>query len=301
MNFLKKAIQAKFGPKESLIEAMLKVLTEPQPARSHKVIHASDLTKEWFCPREVMMLEVTGKERKPVTLSPATAATFGQGNAIADLARHVWLKPVIHGNWKCLRCGSQVTGKYPDTKDFDSSCPHEWRYEEVVFISKTYGYSGSLDALVDLGAPKLTIVELKIIAPEMFADLTAPMAEHRLRTNLYMHLVEDAGDGAPINTQWSKILYISRGHGKKHLDHGTVLPFKEFDVERNDDDLKPFLARAKTVLAWRKEGVIPERLCQFSYQPEAKRCPVMVECFNAEITQKTPLTPPPPDAMVEED
>jgi len=74
-----------------------------------------------------------------------------------------------------------------------------------------------------------------------------------------------------IDATRAKVLYVSRGHGKKHPEHGEVLPFKEFDVARDDGALKQAPDRGPHGWFCREEG--PTRVCTVSWQPEAKRCP----------------------------
>ena len=52
------------------------------------------------------------------------------------------------------------------------------------------------------------------------------------------------------------------------------------DVVRNDEDLKEPLARAALVKDCRAKGSLSHKECEFTYQPEAKSCPVVSECFS---------------------
>jgi hypothetical protein len=63
---------------------------------------------------------------------------------------------------------------------------------------------------------------------EDFEKLKAPLAEHRIRTSLYMKLIAASGTPASlsIHPTLGKVLYISRGFGKKSDDHGHIIPFK---------------------------------------------------------------------------
>lgn len=284
MDFLTKAVEKAFGHKTSIIAVLVENLSKPQLPRSHKEIHASDITKDFFCPRMILLLDALNLHKKDEYPDPAMAATWDVGNMTADLVRENWLGDVAIGNWTCLKCGTSYTlSRKPPIKELTVNCLHVWRYREMQFVSESLGFEGSLDVLLDLGGPKYMVCELKIMAPEHFAKITAPLAEHRLRTNLYMRLVESSGSSFGydrINTQRAKVLYVSRGYGKKHEATGIILPFKEFDVERNDDDLKVPLERALEVKTSRKLNILPARVCSVSYAPEAKGCPVAQQCFS---------------------
>jgi hypothetical protein len=285
MKFLENAVKKAHGPTHSIIQALKEHLGKPLKARSHKEIHASDLTKEHFCPREVALLDTLILTRKDQHVGTAMRVTFDVGELTAKAFTDKWLRDKVVGDWYCLRCAAMRRFvKYPDPTDSTGGCStlgHLWEHMEIRFKDEYFQYSGAIDCILDLGAPKLTIVELKIMAPEMFAKLEAPLAEHRIRTNLYMNLVENSKhpNKDKINTKWAKILYISRGYGKKG-ESGEVLPFKEFDVERNDDDLETPLGKALAVKHFRVTGQIPGGICPFSYSPEAKSCTVNNQCFS---------------------
>lgn len=283
MNFLKAALQTK-PTTPSLVTLLKSNMEGLQADRGHERVHASDITKPHFCPREVLLLDTLKKNRPPRWVDAALRATFDVGNVTADLVREKWLGKDVFGDWSCRICGLFVGfARKPDAL-YLSTTPcskHDWRYCEMRFESPL-GFEGSLDAVVDLGLPKLTLVEIKIIKPEEFEKLTAPLAEHRVRTNLYMRMVESASSDGRIDCQSAKVLYVSRGYGKKHPHHG-VMPFREFDVARCDADLDAPLKRAAAVRDGRKLNVLPERVCAVSYQPEAKSCSVVNECFSGKF------------------
>ena len=151
-----------------------------------------------------------------------------------------------------------------------------------MFVSKEYGFTGSIDVFFDVGAPKWLVTELKIMKPEDFEKLAAPLPEHRIRTNLYMKLIADSNDPYKdkINVFEARVLYVSRGYGKKNVDHDQILPFKEFVVKRDDTDLQWVLKLAKQVKVWRETGQIPSGICKNPLDKTAKNCSASKHCFS---------------------
>ena len=76
--------------------------------------------------------------------------------------------------------------------------------------------------------------------------ILVPFPEHRLRTNLYLWILEQSKHPhkEKICTSEARVLYMSRGYGKLNAEWNEILPFKEFVVKRNDADLAEFLKRA---------------------------------------------------------
>lgn len=287
MKFLKDAQEKAFSPKDAIVKRLIKSIGRYDAARPYDKIHASDITSNSFCPRMVALLDITKLKKKDQYLSPALAATFDMGNSVADLFCEKWASGWNYGNWQCLRCGEQRTFclkpqnvMCPKT-DHKLSC--QWKYKEVAFVSPQYQVSGSLDAILDLGSPLLFVTELKILAQTDFEKIVAPLPEHRIRTALYLKLIDDSNSVYKIrmNLQQAKVLYVSRGYGKAHPEYGKeILPFKEFDVKRDDASLAPYLEKALTVKNWRENKVIPSGVCGSSADPRAKNCAVCPQCFS---------------------
>jgi hypothetical protein len=128
------------------------------------------------------------------------------------------------------------------------------------------------------------MVELKIINTKDFEELAAPLAEHRIRTAMYLELIENSlhPHRDKVDTSVGSVLYVSRGHGKKHPEYNKVLPFKEFLVERDDAALTPYFARAAEVQSYVKGGSIPARpkACDTSFCKMANNCPLQGKCWK---------------------
>lgn len=273
----------------SLIAALNGELSGFEPARSHKNVHASALTyqEKEFCPREYALLDVTYKQQKDQHVTTAMRVAFDIGEAYHDLIRNKWLRHIAVGKWECT-CGYTT----PFGKEPKITCPQchrkHWTYQEMRYHGQDTGVSGSIDLIVDLGLPKLQIVEIKSMDKDQFKGLASPLAEHRIRTVLYMHLVESSNhelkDSLDFNQ--ARVLYVSKGFGVKSEEHKVILPFKEFIVNRSDADITPYLTKAKSLLSFKYYGgFLPPGVCPSGLCPRAKQCSVAAECFSAQYAK----------------
>jgi hypothetical protein len=97
-----------------------------------------------------------------------------------------------------------------------------------------------------------------------------------------MKLIEDSDSPLKgrFNLQEAKVIYVSRAFGKKHLPSGEILPFKEFDVKRDDVALIPYLEKAREIKIFKESGLIPNGICGTAMDTHAKSCSVCGECFG---------------------
>ena len=237
LTWMNKVASEKLAPKKSIISVLRENIRGYRKARSHEVVHASDITKPDFCPRQIALLHLHEKTKKDEFINTALAVTFDVGNAVGDMVPEQWAGDAAIGNWECRKCKHRATF----TVKPKMSCKHggkcDFKYEEVHFISKEYDVSGSIDVFFDLGGLKKVVTELKIINVDDFEKLAAPLAEHRIRTAMYLKLIDDSSHPfkSSINLNEGRVLYVSRGFGKKNLEHnGEILPFKEYVVARDD-------------------------------------------------------------------
>jgi len=263
----------------------------PQPGRSRSIVHASDITKPDFCPRAWAFADLEGTKISTEYVNTAMAVTWSMGRKTAQTLIEDWAGNKVIGNWKCIRCGAQSTfTRKPNAPDwpckggFGKDFNHIWEYVEVMFAPDMYQVSGSIDAFFDVGTPKLMATELKIMAPDEFEKIHAPLPEHRLRTSLYLHLI--AASDSPykdrINLNEARVLVVSRGYGKMNTEWSEILPFREFEVTRDDASLAPYLQRAKAVKLWRKEKTMPSGICGTALDKYAKKCDFCTKCFSGE-------------------
>ena len=297
MNWLKKTVGDAEAPQFSIIDILKKNIGGFREARSRAKVHASDSTKPGFCPRQWALMEKLKIEQKDEYVGTALGATFDVGNAVEGLLVNRWAATHLVGRWKCETCGN-TTGKTNHlVKRPGNGCEAQgncrWKYQQVSFESQDSGVIGSPDAIFDLGAQKYFLAECKIMKVEDFNDLMAPLPEHRIRTTLYMRLVAESGN--PLKSQVSanhaKILYVSRGYGKKNLVEGAILPFKEYTVFRDDSVTVPVLAKAKQVKTFREFGKIPSGICATALDVKAKACQVCKQCFSGDFPAEQPILP----------
>lgn len=267
---------------KSIIELVLAKKGHTLPDRGYKSIHASDLTKDDFCPRKVCLVRKYQPKLPPQSVAKATQFTFDMGNHTAELFIRKWAKGLIIGDWKCTDCRRVEHWRREPSRYCECGNQH-WTYEEVRFKDEKSWASGGVDTFFELQPDRFTAVELKIMATEKFNGLEAPLAEHRLRTQLYLELIKYSNhpQKSVINPDYAKVFYISRGHGKKHPKHGMV-PFKEFDVFPDPEAVKPYRIDAVKIKHWEETGVLPPRVCKLEICNQAAQCPVGYECFNKE-------------------
>lgn len=272
-------------PKHSIIGRLKENLGGMRPGRARDVVHASDITKPDFCPRRWAFQDLEGKKTSPEFLQTAMDVTFDLGNLTAKVLIEKWLGTSAIGDWTCVKCGAQrALCPKPHTHPgcHNSLTPHLWEYREVRITAPAYGVSGSLDILVDVGAPGYMVTELKTMAPDEWEPLKMPKPEHRLRTNLYLHLI--ANSGSPyldkFNLTEARVLYCCRAYGRMNPDWNEILPWKEFVVQRNDQDLVPILKLAKDLKAFREQKTMPPGICSTAFDKIAKKCHFCIECFS---------------------
>jgi len=283
VKFIQDAMADSSKSKRDIISVLVKTMGRYSPERSHEVVHASDVTKSDFCARQYILFDLLKIQRPDRYIAPGLRATFDVGNATADLVRNEWAAEHAIGNWECTSC-KQVKAWQSKPKPGCAGMGNcNWRYEEVKFVHQPSGMSGSIDLIMALGMTKVTLIELKIMKVEDFDKLIAPLGEHKARTRLYLRIVAESDSPFKqwVDVEHAKILYVSRGFGKKNLDGGgQILPFKEFDVMRDDESVQPYIDRAQSVATARATGTIPIKTCESLNCSKAKACPVRADCFS---------------------
>jgi hypothetical protein len=293
--WLKAAVINAAAPKVSIIHRLKQNLGGFQPARDHSVVHASDVTKPGFCPRQWALIDILGVKKKDEFVSTAMHATYDMGNATASLVVENWLGDYAVGNWKCQTCQSQRTFSSKPKNGCKNQQACNWKYVEMRFESQTYGVDGSIDVMVDLASSMVQVTELKIIKVEDFKELKFPQAEHTLRTQMYLKLIADSDSPFKhkINLHEARVLYTSRGYGIKNVEHNDILPWKEFTVARNDDRVSPLLKKAQQIKFFRDarkagESLIPSGLCTLPTDKHAKTCGMCNACFSGQYPAQQP-------------
>lgn len=285
------------GPEQRTLRYHLhRLLAQDRPARPIERVHASDVIDDdgnW-CPRRVALMQRDGVTPAKERMSTAQAVVFGHSTDVADRLID-WLARanIAVGNWVCLACDRVhafcLRPRYCDRCGVRGA--RRFRYREMVVTSRVSGISGGIDLLAKLpGEPLVKVVEIKGVQKSDFVSLVMPLGKHRLRTNLYLRLVEESDHPFRhlVDTRSGLIIYVVKGgYGVRSdeprawgIDDAPWEPFKEFEVERDDEALDRFSAAAATILAWKAGGDLPPFLCETSTCPRARACEVRVPCWN---------------------
>lgn len=268
----------------SIIDMLHKALTIVDPPRPwHGVPHASELTNSnRFCPRELVLSHHLNKKTYPRKIEAPMKITFDEGKDKQARFNNEWLVDRMVGTWECRHCQNMLPwGKKPKW----CSCSHpDWRYREMVFMYPGAGITGSIDAILDVGKPKLRAVEFKIMDKDLWIDLKAPLAEHRVRSKLYLEILEADPTVAHLQIDTSRIhvIYCMRGFGKKDALKGRISPFKEYIVHKDSVEADFYVRMGVAVkrskdLGW---SYFPSGICSTMFDKRCQSCTVPKECFS---------------------
>ncbi len=292
MTFLKKALAQDFT--KSVKYQLHNHLTGMEPGRPLSTVHASEVTKpEGICPREYALSDLLKKKPRPRWLSTSENITYHLGRVLQDSVVN-WFadmgKAVCH--WKCMGCGKLYEFQSRPFK-CEGCNVRAFTPVEVRFESAVTGISCGVDMLAALGETKLRPVEIKTMAADQFKTLVAPLAEHRLRTNLYLRIIAESAHpwASLVSSERAQVLYISKtGYGcsddtlKKWGLKESFSPFKEFDVTRDDKATDYLTGPAKIVKAWRDGKIgMAKGVCPSSLAKRAANCNCKPECFSGEF------------------
>ena len=256
-------------------------------------IHASELTKpEGFCPRAYALSDVTKQKPGDRWLTTSENITFHLGRVMQDSVVD-WMGDMgkAIGHWKCLACNHLHQFQSRPFK-CEQCASKVFKPEEVRFVSAATGASCGVDMLAALGGTKLVPIELKTMAADQFKTLIAPLAEHKLRTNLYLRIIAESDHpwASMVSHERARIMYISKsGYGcaddslKAMGIKEGFSPFKEFEVARDDDQTQDPAMRSKVVKDFRDGQVeMPRGICPSALTNRAKGCALKAACFSGE-------------------
>jgi len=271
--------------------------------RSHKIVHASDLTKpkeeDEFCPREYALMDTLKIERPMRFMPTGLHVTFNYGHTLQSDINNNYLRDKMWGSWECASCGKeQGISPLPAKKTCaigvganGATIKCNWNYREVRAIDPLTQASCGIDGLIEDG-PKLRMVEIKTEVKDEFKKLLAPRAEHRVRSKVYMYIVaRDPELKDLIHTDHLNLLYVCKGYGvkddklhkalkKEHISDWPFTPFKEWRIHRDDTEIKPYMIRAAVVQKFRNSGEMPQGVCPTAMCKRAKNCNVRQACFS---------------------
>lgn len=285
MSWLKNALSAAHAPKESIIGILKHNLGGQHPGRSRDVVHASDISEDHFCPRKWAFLDLKNAKTAPETVPVAMDVTFQMGNAAETLLMESWAGDAAVGNWRCRYCGDNRTMMSNPGGFCKDGRKHWWQYLQITSIAERYDVSWSIDGLFNVGSPQLLMTEIKTWNTKEFEKIIVPLPEHRLRTNLYLKLMDESDHPyrSRFNLHEARVLYISRGYGIMNSQWKEILPFKEFVVKRNDVDTKLALQKALALKMFRVNKPMPSGICATALDKVAKECSCCPECFSGQF------------------
>jgi hypothetical protein len=281
-----KFLEAEQPDKVSIADLLHEALTEVEPARPVDRLHASSLTNpKGFCPREVALCMRLNRKPYPSKYDAPMLITFHEGRDKQARLNNHWLRHRMVGDWYCLNCH-----KYFDfCKVPGKCCSHpQVEYREVVFWHAATTARGSLDAILDVGKSLLRLVEFKIMAQDEWLELKAPLAEHRVRSELYLEIIK--GSTHPkkhlIDTSRIHVVYCLRGYGKLDKVKNRFSPFKEYIVPANPQSANEYLTMAEAVVKSKATNwnLIPEGICETMFVKRASSCSVCKECFSGKFS-----------------
>lgn len=280
-------------PKEGLKLHVHRKLAGMDPARDLSRIHASDLTSEErdYCPREFALAQLFDLSLPSRFVGTSLRYTFDMGRMLEHKLQNEYAADIAVGHWSCIHCGDiSVFGYRPGSCHI---CKRSnFHYMESRFTSLECGASGGVDLLIRLPSEKkLRLVEIKTMVKDEFKILMAPLSEHRLRTSLYLRLVEESDSPfkSMVNMQEGLLFYMVKGFGcsdKSLIDFAIkdapFSPFKEFYVTRDDKLTDEAVSKAKSLFDWRNQvGGLPNRICQTSMCKRASKCAAKKVCWKA--------------------
>lgn len=278
------------GSKPSLRQLLHAEMGGYKPERPLHNIHASDLTYEEkpYCPRLNAICLLDGISPPDRYIDTCLQYTFEMGEQMHEMARCKLLKKYAVGYWRCPHCKhtTNTLGLQPESCFSCGTKPFQFEYIEVRFKCQQTGASGAIDCLIKLPTrPKLVILELKSIVHHTdsasvvdFKTLKAPLAEHELRTNLYMRLVENSENNLKdfIDVNNAMVFYMTKGYGIKDPDlekeaiSDKMTPFKEYWIDRNDKATDPYINKAIPMKRFVEHGIIPHKIQNESHCDKCK-------------------------------
>lgn len=267
-------------PLLDLISARFRQDEAQPPLTPESYVRCSGLSS--MCTREEVLCAINGIERRKVVEADLNLI-FSHGTALHHILQNRVLPSlvdVLHGNWKCLKCGKLHTG--PEDKPMleavilrPKACGCggvEFSYEELPLLSNQYRLTGHPDGFLKLPQYEgFGILEAKSISNRGAWEVKkTPKMDHVIQSQMYMWFT---------GTQWSQILYWDKGTN-------GLAGLIEHHVERDDDVIQDILASIEglwsSLGAWHqsKEKRLPERICATNDCPRANVCSVAKLCFS---------------------
>jgi hypothetical protein len=278
----------------SLRYRLHKHLNFSRPGRDPAVLHASDMTGDkYFCGRQRVIMNLKGMQPTVQYINMSTRAVYEFGDDVERRAV-AWFAEagMAVGNWICPCSKTYFMCHRPILCVGCGARGRTFRYDQRRFASATSHISCGVDLFVSGMGPKLRIVEIKSAMKEDFVKILGPMAEHRERTNLYMHCVETSADSDKdkIDTTVAHVFYVCKGGYVKDEEvsqwkfgDGGFTPIKDYEIPRDNDMIAQHISTACEYQIQKQNKVIPQRICCSSGDKPAKGCPVVQDCWGSKF------------------
>jgi hypothetical protein len=263
-----------------VMDMLSSIPSRPSKFRDGEHIHVSDLINK--CVRQIALSKELDLPMPAQIITASMGLTFAQGEAIHDYIKSMMLSKYrkdMYGMWSC-KCGETKTDQ-PSyyAKVVDSVCescggPLD-RYEELVLEHPRWRVRGSPDIVMRVSSKGVLYpIEIKSIAHDQWKVLTRAKPEHVIQVVFYWYLLKELG--YPVSSVVS-VVYATKGF----VFSGT--PFKEFvlDAEASLKYIDDYIEDAKALARYYKTGELPPRWkCASNSCPDAKKCHVVMECFQ---------------------
>ena len=237
-------------------------LTQESKDRDCDPVHASDLTKEPFCARELWLrkkYKLAGREQ----FIPASVGwSFKFGDFLNQVMTEHLFPEQVYGKWECsnVQCKHTYMGL---GKKKCPNCGNKYEYKELVIIDDELNTTSSYDVFI-VDGKRILLHEIKSIDKDKFRDLTKPLQEHNVRTQLYMSIIQENIKKFPnLDKYMDKtgfyVAYFCKCAGLKDHTTGRVTPIKAFWVDYDKTLAEPYMDRAKLVAGKKAPDPISEK------------------------------------------
>ena len=182
-------------------------------------------------------------------------------------------KIVSLGDIITFRMGDLIHDDLRNTLELSGAIQPQDR--EIKLLSNRFRYpiTGSIDGALNLGYPKKIPLEIKSIGQaEVFDALTEPLVNHECQLSLYLWLAEEM--------KLKKIDY-KRGIIVYAVKLKRSMPFKVFEIKRNDIFIGNTIKKLNELKAFSVKGELPKKICSTPHALMARqRCRLPKICFR---------------------
>lgn len=248
-------------------------IEENNEARDTEHLHASEISKNNWCPRSTWYRIKGVEPDKQTRHSLQTIQVFEEGHSIHDKFQGaLWRDGSLMGHWRCLVCEHYWEDKAPR---LCASCSSPFiKYAEVPIEDPSIHLIGHGDGLVDVGRPLPVLIEIKTIGLGTFrmevpglynqyqrSELTLPQLWSAVRRPFPSHLRQGMLYLRAKKLKTAVFLYEFKANQAQ----------KEFVVPYNPSIIADVVAGAEAVKRALEEGTTVKRP-QWAEDEEHKVC-----------------------------